>query len=65
MDGISGVTAQIARSISDSGMTVMDTVNTMLLDKQLDNFQAMGDSTVRMMELSVNPSIGSNFDVSV
>jgi len=36
----------------------------LMLSKQLNTTQDMGDSMIRAMELSVNPSIGSNFDAS-
>ena len=36
-----------------------------ILDKQIDTAEQQGDSLTKMMELSVNPAIGSNFDASV
>ncbi len=36
-----------------------------VLDKALENFQDHGADMVKMMEQSVNPAIGGNFDVSV
>ena len=36
-----------------------------VLDKALDNFKDHGADMVKMMEQSVNPAIGGNFDVSV
>ncbi len=36
-----------------------------LLDMNLDNLEAMGDGMKHMMELSVNPSLGANIDISV
>ncbi len=40
-----------------------------MLGKSLDNMESQGESLVAMMdrsmELSVNPYVGSNFDVSV
>lgn len=50
------------------GISQMDTlskVNTGLLSMSLDTASAQGDELVKMMELSVNPSVGSNFDMSV
>lgn len=50
------------------GMKQIDTlsqVNTGLLSMSLDNASAQGSELVKMMELSVNPSVGSNFDMSV
>ena len=40
-------------------------VGTAMLSKALDIQETMGDSMVRMMENSVNPAVGGNFDVSV
>ena len=36
-----------------------------MLSNQLDVSKALSDSMIKAMELSVNPSVGSNFDVSV
>ncbi|MCI5620604.1 MAG: YjfB family protein [Lachnospiraceae bacterium] len=36
-----------------------------MLSNQLDVSEALSDSMIKAMELSVNPSVGSNFDVSV
>ncbi len=36
-----------------------------LLDMNLDNLETMGDGMKRMMELSVNPGLGANIDISV
>ncbi|MDE7435017.1 MAG: YjfB family protein [Lachnospiraceae bacterium] len=36
-----------------------------MLSNQLEVSQTMGDSMIRAMELSVNPSVGGNIDVSV
>lgn len=65
MDGITGITSQVAHSISDSGMTMMDSVNTVLLGNQLDQFSELGNATVRMMEQSVTPYLGGNIDLHV
>lgn len=45
-------------------------VGTAMLDKTLETNEQLGDSLVQMidsaqMELSVNPYIGSNFDVRI
>lgn len=50
------------------GMAQMDTlskVNTGLLDMSLDNFSAQANELTKMMELSVNPSVGLNIDISL
>ena len=36
-----------------------------MLDKTLDNFRDNGADMVKMMERSVMPNIGGNFDMSV
>lgn len=36
-----------------------------MLDKSLDMSAQMGDGMIKMMENSVNPHIGGNFDFSV
>ncbi|MBQ9361291.1 MAG: YjfB family protein [Lachnospiraceae bacterium] len=40
-------------------------VGTKMLSKALDTQDAMGASMIRMMENSVNPAVGGNFDMSV
>lgn len=40
-------------------------VNTSLLGMSLDVVSSQGDELTKMMELSVNPSVGGNFDFSV
>lgn len=44
-------------------------IGTAMLSKALDTSEATGESLIRMMdrsmELSVNPAIGSNFDMYV
>ncbi|MDO4188041.1 MAG: YjfB family protein [Lachnospiraceae bacterium] len=50
------------------GMAQIDTlskVNTSLLDMSLDTMSAQGSEIAKMMELSVNPAVGGNFDMSV
>ena len=50
------------------GMAQMNTlsqVNTGLLSMSLDTYSAQGNELAKMMELSVNPSVGSNIDLSV
>ena len=36
-----------------------------MLCKQLDTMENMGDSMIKLMEQSVNPHIGGNIDISV
>lgn len=44
---------------------VMTDVGTALLSKAIDQGQETGDTLTKMMELSVNPEIGGNIDISV
>jgi len=46
-------------------MNTLSAVNTGLLEMSLDNVSAQAGELTKMMELSVNPSVGSNIDVSV
>ncbi|MGF7141942.1 hypothetical protein HNQ56_000352 [Anaerotaenia torta] len=41
------------------------TISTAVLAKSLDTFEQTGESLIKMMELSVNPHIGGNFDMLV
>ena len=36
-----------------------------MLDKSLENMEAMGDGMKKILETSVNPYLGGNIDVSV
>lgn len=40
-------------------------VSTAVLDMSLDTLDSMGEGMKRMMELSVNPGLGANIDISV
>lgn len=58
-----------ALSMSMSQMNIMNDVGTAVLSKALDTNEQMGSQIAQMidrsaMELSVNPSVGANFDVS-
>lgn len=48
---------------SVSGIETPSDLGVAMLSKQLDASEASGESLIRAMELSVNPSIGSNIDV--
>ncbi len=49
---------------SDPG-SLASTVGIAMLDQSIELQQDMSASMIRMMELSVSPGIGGNFDVSV
>jgi len=48
-----------------SQINTMSQVGTAVLSAQLDTASSLGSEMTKMMELSVNPEIGSNFDMSV
>lgn len=56
-------------STAMAGINTMNQVSTAVLSKSLDTAESQGEAMVAMMdrsmELSVNPNIGSNFDMSV
>lgn len=50
------------------GMAQMDTlskVNTGLMSMSLDAYSAQASELTKMMELSVNPNVGANIDISL
>lgn len=60
----------IAASVNLAQRSTMGDIGTAVLGKALDTQEAAGASLVKMidaaaMERSVNPSVGSNFDISV
>lgn len=52
-------------SISMSLADVNSQVGMAVLAKNLDTIETMGDGMKKMMEMSVNPNLGANFDVTV
>ena len=54
---------EISTSISQAN--TLNAVGTAVLSMSLDMAETTGENVVKMMELSVNPNIGSNIDVSV
>lgn len=52
-------------SVVNSQAGLMRDVSTAVLSMSLDTLEISGENLVKMMELSVTPHIGSNFDVSV
>lgn len=53
-----------AVSASEPG-SLAGAVSMKMLDKTLDTSEAMNAGLTKMMEMSVNPNVGGNFDVSV
>ncbi len=54
-----------ALSTSMSLADVNSQVGIAVLAKNLDTIETMGDGMKKMMEMSVNPTLGANFDVTV
>jgi hypothetical protein len=52
-------------SMAMSQNKVMSDVGVAMLDMSLDNFSEAGDTMAKLMEQSVNPSVGGNIDISV
>jgi hypothetical protein len=40
-------------------------IGTAVLAKSLDSFEQSGEGIIQMMEQSVNPNVGKNFDVRI
>ena len=60
-----GVDSIATLAMGMAQMNTLSQVNTGLLSMSLDNYTAQVSELTKMMELSVNPSVGSNFDMSV
>ncbi|MCR5153603.1 MAG: YjfB family protein [Lachnospiraceae bacterium] len=52
-------------SIGMAQNDLMNKVNIELLTKSIDNAEETSEAMIKMMETSVNPNVGSNFDVRV
>ncbi|MEH2943874.1 YjfB family protein [Lachnospiraceae bacterium KK002] len=52
-------------STSLSMANVQNDFGVLMLSKQLDTVEDMGDSMIKLMEQSVNPHLGGNIDISV
>ncbi len=51
-------------TIMKNGQLMQD-VSVRVLSMSLDNLEAAGDGMRKMMEMSVNPSVGGNIDISL
>lgn len=49
-------------SMALSDIKTLSTVGTAMLSKSLDDQEALGEGMTKMLELSVNPAVGANFD---
>ncbi|MCR5511277.1 Putative motility protein [Lachnospiraceae bacterium XBB2008] len=66
MDVSMMVTPDIASmSMAMAANKTAQDIGVAMLDKTLDNFRDNGADMVKMMERSVMPNIGGNFDMSV
>ncbi len=54
-----------ALSMAMSQWNLGNEVGTAMLAKSIDTAETLGDDMVKMMEQSVTPEIGGNFDMSV
>ena len=52
-------------SMAMSQTNVMAAASTAVLGMSLDMLETAGEGMVKMMELSVNPHIGGNFDIRI
>ena len=52
-------------ALNSASTPTSEAIGVAMLSNQLDVSQSMSDSLIRAMELSVNPAVGGNFDVSV
>ena len=52
-------------STSLSMANVQNDFGVLMLSKQLDTVEDMGDSMIKLMEQSVNPHLGGNIDIAV
>ncbi len=59
---ISSIAPKIPLTVPGAGNLAIDIA---VFSKSLDTFQQTGESIVKMMEQSVNPNVGKNFDMTV
>ena len=55
--------ASLSTALSMSKLS--NDIGTLMLRKQLDNAEVMGESMIKIMEQSVAPHLGGNIDISV
>ena len=64
--GVGGIRDVITSSALEYAQgKVMNDVGTAMLSKSLDLQESQGAQLTKMMEMSVNPAVGGNFDMSV
>lgn len=62
---ISSINSALGTVEAYSATSTMGQVGLAMLDKSLEQNDEMNQSMIQMMERSVNPAIGGNFDMSV
>lgn len=62
---ISSINSALGTVEAYSATSTMGQVGLAMLDKSLEQTDEMNQSMIQMMERSVNPAIGGNFDMSV
>ena len=53
----------VANASANASANVQQSVSVAMLSKTLDVQQMQGDQLTKMMEMSVNPSVGGNIDI--
>ncbi len=59
------INALSATNMMVSGTESMTPIDMKMLAKTLDTVEESGDAMIKMMEQSVNPMVGANFDMRV
>ncbi len=59
---ITSISPSVTPNVSGTHSSPIDIA---VLAKSLDVFEQSGDSIVQMMEQSVNPAVGKNFDMKI
>ncbi len=62
MDGISPISSSLMASVG--GINAPSKIGVAVLSKELEAQEKTSAKMLKMMELSVNPMVGSNIDVS-
>ena len=62
---IAGVSSALSALNASTPSTMSNAVSMKMLGNALDMSEKMSEGLTKMMELSVNPNIGSNIDISV
>ena len=52
-------------AMTNTASQIKNEINVQLLSNSIDQIKTQGTDMIRMMELSVNPNIGSNVDVFI